>query len=737
MSAGASKPPAPQPERRRVGPYEVLKELARGGMGVVYRVRDPKLGRDVALKMMIGGAWTGEQAQKRFLREAHILAELSHPGIIPIHDIGIQDGSPYYTMDLVEGETLIDFVRQRGLTLRQKLGLFMLVCEAMHYAHMKGVIHRDLKPANILVTQTGRPVILDFGLARDAVEGASLMTMSGAVMGTPAYMAPEQAQGRTRDIDVRTDVYALGVILYEMVTGEVPFQAEDSYALMKAVVEQDVPLPSTRVRMAPDLEAVILKALRKESAHRYASAHALAEDVRKFLAGRAVEAHPDTAVYRMQKWVSRHRELAVSVAGGLVLLVVFGSFSIWRLLVKERVAVLQREEAVKAKEAAQADQNRAVVAEQQARTERDRALAAERRAVEALRKAQEEAALRQQAESARQAEAALRERRGEAERLRSASERLVHPEDALKLCEQALAIDPDYAQLHHRRGQLLQGMGRPGDALAAYDRALALDPSLAQAHCNRGGVLASQGKPEEALAACDQAIGIDPTYLQAWRLRGEVLQAQGRLPEALEAFDRALAGDPDQAGIHLRRAGALLAQGKPEEALKAYERALALEPGLDEAQWGRGLLLQSLEKWEETIPVFEAIVKKDPRHAKAWDALGLALQKKGKLVEALKAFDHAVEVDPAFTQAHYNRGLFLQGQRRLDEAHRAFGRVLELDPRHAPARFQTGVILERRERWKEADEAYREALALALPEALRQDCEARLATVEKRLDAHP
>ena len=278
--------------------YEILNELGRGGMGVVYKARHRTLKRLAALKMILGGEHVSPAHRLRFLAEAQALARLNHPHIVRVYESGELDGSPYIALELIEGGNLSDHLRKTKLTDKQVAELLEVLAWGVQAAHAAGVIHRDLKPSNVLMRLDGTPIITDFGLAKDLAADAGL-TNSGAVLGTPAYMAPEQAQGRT-DIGPAADIYALGAMMYECLTGRPPFQGTSMELVLAQVM--DKPLPPTRVRpgIAPALEAVCLKCLEKDPADRYATAGELATDLRAFLADGEVVA----AVVDQEKWLA-------------------------------------------------------------------------------------------------------------------------------------------------------------------------------------------------------------------------------------------------------------------------------------------------------------------------------------------------------------------------------------------------------------------------------------------------
>jgi serine/threonine-protein kinase len=317
-----TEPPPEEPGLPRIPGYEVEAVLGHGGMGIVYRARHLRLNRPVALKMILAGPYARPEERDRFRREAEAVAALRHPNVVQVYDGGEHDGRPYYTMELVEGGTLAAKRAGTPLPAREAATLVATLADAVRAAHAAGVVHRDLKPSNVLLTADGTPKVSDFGLAR-RVDGGPGLTRSGAAVGTPSYMAPEQAQGDSKSLGPAADIYALGAILYECLTGRPPFRAESPLETLRQVVAQD-PVPPSRLnaKVPRDLETICLKCLHKNPQRRYASAAALADDLGRFRRGETIAARPAGTFERVAKWVRRHP--ARVVAGGSGLLVAVG-----------------------------------------------------------------------------------------------------------------------------------------------------------------------------------------------------------------------------------------------------------------------------------------------------------------------------------------------------------------------------------------------------------------------------
>jgi len=313
---------------RELADYEILERLGHGGMGVVYKARQKSLGRTVALKMVLSGADAKPEELARFRREAEAVARFAHPNIVQIHEVGEHDGRPFLSLEFVEGGSLHKKLGGLPQPAREAARLVETLARAVHHAHVQGVVHRDLKPANILMTASGVPKITDFGLARFAA-GAS-HTQSGEVLGTPSYMAPEQASGRISAIGPSSDVYALGATLFELLTGRPPFLAANALDTLRQVMELEPVSPASLQPSVPrDLATVCLKCLQKAPSKRYASAEALADDLRRFLDGQPILARQTPAWERTLKWARRRPALAALYAVSAAALMAVLLYNVW------------------------------------------------------------------------------------------------------------------------------------------------------------------------------------------------------------------------------------------------------------------------------------------------------------------------------------------------------------------------------------------------------------------------
>ncbi len=315
---------------RYIGDYELLHEIARGGMGVVYKARQVRLNRIVALKMILSGQFASSVEVRRFYTEAEAAAQLDHSGIVPVFEVGQHNKHHYYSMGFVDGESLAKRIAVGPLAPRVAAEILLRVAEAIEYAHRRGVIHRDLKPANVLLDKAGQPKVTDFGLAK-RIQGTSHLTASGQILGTPSYMPPEQVAGRADQVNETADIYSLGAMLYSMLTGRPPFHADNPLDTMMQVIERDPVSPRALNPAVPlDLETICLKCLEKDRRQRYGSAGDLAQELRRYLEGKPILARPVGRFDRAWRWCRRNPlvasllvAVALSLVGGTIVSMMF------------------------------------------------------------------------------------------------------------------------------------------------------------------------------------------------------------------------------------------------------------------------------------------------------------------------------------------------------------------------------------------------------------------------------
>jgi serine/threonine protein kinase len=313
----------------QIGSYDILSELGRGGMGVVYKAQDRRLKRLVALKVVLAGGHASAAERQRFQVEVEAAARLQHPNIVQVYEVGEEGGRPFMAMEYCPSGSLQDRIRNQPQPPREAAQLIATLADALHHAHQAGIVHRDIKPANLLLTTDGAPKVADFGLAK-RLNKADNFTQTGAIMGSLDYMAPEQAAGRTREATPATDVYSLGAVLYKLLTGQPPFHGTSDLETINAIVSRDpVSIRVFQPKTPRDLVTICHKCLEKNPARRYATAATLADDLRRYLADQPIQARPLGSVESAWRWARHHSGLSLVLLGGVTMLLVVAACLAW------------------------------------------------------------------------------------------------------------------------------------------------------------------------------------------------------------------------------------------------------------------------------------------------------------------------------------------------------------------------------------------------------------------------
>jgi serine/threonine-protein kinase len=668
--------------------YEVEALLGRGGMGVVYKARHLRLNRTVALKMLIAGTYASPQELSRFQREAEAVAALRHTNIVQVYDVADHEGRPYFTMEFIEGGSLAQKLAGLPQPARQAAALTTSLAEAVQVAHQGGIVHRDLKPANVLLTADGTPRITDFGIAR-RIDEETVSTQSGVPLGTPSYMAPEQAQGQRDAIGPATDVYALGAILYEVLTGRPPFRAETTTATLQQVISEN-PVPPSRLNASVprDLETICLKCLHKEPHLRYASAAALAVDLHYFLRGEAIMARPERWLGRLARWVRRRPVFSVAVAAGTLVLVGLLAGGLW--LITDRAAAA-----------------REVAAERDAM---ERAAAEDLRDMVALLKSSSWPEARAAAERARgrlgnQGSSDLRRLLDQGTRELQLAVRL----EEIRLYraysgQLSVFVQPDEYEEAFRAA----GLGQVGDdPEAVADRIRASNIPVAMvAALDHWSVCTSNPHETSWVLAVARRADSDPT---GWRDRARDPAVRANQAALVEVIRTApVAGQSVPLLLALNRH---LTHGSPER-LPFLKKVQQTHPG---DFWGNltfGTALEHEHQPREAIRYYQAAVAIRPQASLGYHDLGMALLATGRTEEAVEQLQRAVGIDPTSVFSYQWLNLALASLGRQDEAIEQLQAAIRFNPNNSGLQTRLGDLLEKTGRHAEALSHHRQAVAL-------------------------
>ena len=648
-----------------LGDYELLEEIGRGGQGVVFRARQKSLNRAVALKIISLGQWASEAHLKRFRREAEAVANLDHPNIVPIYEVGERDGSCYFSMKFVEGGQLDEVVRRAPMSIRRAVELMLRLARTVHYAHEHNILHRDIKPGNILLDQKGEPHLTDFGLAR-LVETESTITRTLEVLGTPSYMAPEQATGNNAQLTSATDVYGLGAVLYQLLTGHPPFAGGTTFETIKLVLDTEPRQPRLWNRKIDrDLSAICLKCLEKDPRRRYPSALALAEDLEHWLGHEPIRAKRSGFFIHASKWVRRNPTSALLGASLIALAAAIG-WNVWQSELISRpttksIAVLPFENLSR-------DPDNAYLADgiQEEILTRLASIAG-------LKVISRTSTSRYQSKPRNLAEI------GKQLRVANILEGSVQKTaDQVRVNVQLINAQTDshlWADTYDRKlTDIFDVESEIAKAIAASlqaklsgreEQALAVNPTNnpeAYDAYLRGLAynLKTANTPANALAAqkyLREAVKLDPTFALAWALLSQV-DASGYLTLIL------------QPTIALR-----------EEARQAAETALTLQPNLGEAVWAKGYYHYGcLKDYDTAERYFEQARQLLPNNSRIPESLAYVARRRGQWDRSESYFNEAERLDPRDVDLLTQHAISYVCLRHFPEALRKVDQVLDITP---------------------------------------------------------
>jgi serine/threonine protein kinase/tetratricopeptide (TPR) repeat protein len=695
-----------RPVRTDFGDYELLEEIGRGGQGVVYRARQKSLNRVVALKVIALGHWATEAHLRRFRLEAETIASLDQSGIVPIYEVGEQDGHCYFTMKFVEGERLDRIVRNGSMSILRAGKILAELARTVQYAHERGVLHRDIKTGNVLIDANGKVHLTDFGLAK-LIEKESTITNTQDLLGTPSYMAPEQITG-AKELTSAMDVYGLGAVLFEMITGRAPFLASAKYELIRQVLESEPPRPrSLNRKVDVDLETICLKCLEKEPGRRYSSALALAEDLERWLRKEPVQARRHGILMRGRKLIQRNLTTAALVASLGIVAIALG-LTVWKahpVTLPNGIAVLPFENLSDANESASlTDGMQDDILTKLAKIADLKVIS--RTSVMRYRGAQDIRKIGQTLNVSHVLQGSVRKAGTKihvnVQLIDVRSDSHVWAEQYDRSAGDVFAIQSEVAlkvaeQLHAKtslavKQSIQQAATTDLAAFDLYSRARNLFPAAANNNSGKQDLL-------EAADLLNQALARDPSYFEAYCQLGGIHDTLYLLGHDHNSRRLALA----------------------ETAINA---ALRLRPNAGEAHLARATHLYSgYLDYDAALAELELARKSLPNDCRVFELVGLIQSRRGKPEEALRELQHATDLDPRNVYRLQQLAGPYWFLRRYPEARKIYDRALAIEPNNVQARiFRADLDTA----WKADTRALHQvidSLRATNPDAIRQNAD--------------
>lgn len=765
------------------GKYFIEKKLGQGGMGSVYLATDPLLNRKVALKVISAAAAGSQELIERFQREAQAVAKLKHPNIVQVYEAGLAGQEHYIALEYIDGAPLDGLIKSRAAVLTPKnvARIMLQAAQALDFAHNHGVIHRDIKPANILIERKGRVCLADFGLAKQLSGLDRSLTMSGTAMGTPEFMSPEQALGRTNEVDARSDIFSLGATMYQCLTFQSSVQGNDLYDTLRKVINDDPPAPSTIVRgLDRRLETICLKCLNKDRARRYRSAGELAGDLKRYLEGGGISARRTGYLVKIWQRATRNPLAAVGIAGaGLIILISLGWWLVLSAQTTNKVEQYRREAN---NYYAAGDWNDALAACENALTaaplDAEMSELRDKCRTEIIRKQKSDEQAKANTEIRLRAKAVLDRASGNA-----------LPDNKIAVAREALAIDPDFGDAYQVIGYAYKAKAAEGGlsrdeyrelydkSFKAFTRAIELTPTLAYSYYERGWITAeiqgdkagaandyekvlqydpnsyigyfaraeieyNQGKTDEAIADYTRGLDIFPDHMESLGNRGNLYLKKGEYQLAIENYNRAMALRPNDPKTYYNRGFAYFNMGELAKSVADYTKAIRLKADYTEAYLGRSKAYGKLKDYQAAIADVETALKIEPKNPEAlnfsimtfhWKVM-LAEMTVNQKLDTLEKCNEAIQLNPKNTRAYFDRALIYDKNKQTDLAIADYDMVIKLEPDNFYAYVNRGIAYRTNNELERAVADFTGALLIKPDETKAYRHRAEIYTQQGKLD---
>jgi serine/threonine-protein kinase len=704
------------------GKYKLLGKLGEGGMGVVYKALDVELNRTVALKMLLGEESGMDKEQvERFIREARAAAKLKHPNIVSVYEFGEQGGRHFFTMDFIEGESFKDALSPEAKTRLSNTRIaeiFRDIANALNYAHSAGIVHRDIKPANILISKDGTPYLSDFGLAREMKGTEKSITVSGAVMGTPYYMSPEQASGEKRKIDARSDVFSMGAVMYEALTGKRPFDGAQLYEILDKVIQKDPPSPkSVSAVVQWDLNTICMKCLEKERHRRYQSAGELASDIRRFLDGEPINAVPSGFLTKALKRAKKNKLATGAVATAIiVLLIVLVYAMISSARTSGKIETYMEQAALEFGQGNYADARSWCDKALELSPEDASAKELQERCVAEIAKKDEKARSESEAAKAEVAEELAKKAiRAKAQAVLDRMKALTRPEEKLKACDDALKIDPAFGLAWQEKGYTHKEMEEYDNAFDCFTEAIKLEPTLAYSYYERAMITEEQRQnPEGAIPDFEKVVELDPNSHIGYYAKGCIESGKKKYDDAILSYTRAIEIYPQYYLAYNNRGNARVKKGEVDGAIADYNKAIELQPDDASAYYNRGNALGKRKgNFDGAIADFSKAIELRPDFVEAYCNRGVARDLKGDVDSAIADYNKVIELNPDDAEAYCSRGAVRDHKGDVDGAIADYNRAIELKLNNAYVYYNRAIAREKKGDFDGAIKDYEKCLELA------------------------